>query len=162
MKKIIHPCDMPLYDGKKYPVFCEIEYKNGRLSITGVIAPMKSGNAMGGCGQISMEFEHRDPSQNDTCYDNLVKPSELRFAKGWNSEMWLDFLDIWEKWHLNDMHSECVHQEQKGITYSNDPKNICEECGYKIGSAWTKRSVPQDVLDFLFSLPDTDRTPNWI
>jgi len=39
------------------------------------------------------------------------------------------------KWHLNDMHSECIHQEARGETYDKTPNAKCKDCGYKIGSA---------------------------
>ncbi len=38
----------------------------------------------------------------------------------------------------------------------------CPICGYKYGSAWLKRAVPQDVLDWLFALPDTTTQPAWV
>ena len=33
------------------------------------------------------------------------------------------------------------------------------DTGYRYGSAWLKEPLPQSVIDFLTSLPDTDRTP---
>ena len=162
-KKVIHPCDVPQYDGKKYPLFCKIELsEDGRLSISGVIGPNRFGNAKGGCGQVDMEFDRLDKYDNDSREDNPIKASSLRFAKGWTRGKWYKFLDVWKKWHLNDLHSECEHQEAAGITYNDHPENICEVCGYKIGSAWTRREVPADVIAFLESLPDTDRVPAWV
>jgi hypothetical protein len=38
----------------------------------------------------------------------------------------------------------------------------CPECGYKYGSAWLHEDVPQEVIDFLFSLPETQNTPAWV
>ena len=38
----------------------------------------------------------------------------------------------------------------------------CPVCGYKYGSAWKTEPVPEDVLQFLYSLPDTTRTPAWV
>jgi hypothetical protein len=160
-KKVIHPCDVPV-NGKKYPLFCKIEFKDGRLSISGVIGPNRWGNARGGAGQVEMGFDHLDKSQNDPRYDHPVKASELRFSAGWNRSKWHKFLDAWHRWHLNDLHAECEHQQARGITYQSDPANVCEVCGYKIGSAWTSRTVPQDVIEFLQSLPDTDKTPEWV
>lgn len=162
MKKILHPCDVPQYDGKKYPLFCAVEIENGKLSISGVIGPTRYGNAKGSCGQVAMEFDHADKSQNDTRFDNPIKAADLRFSRGWNAAKWYKFLDTWEKWHLNDMHAECEHQEAAGITYNKDPKNVCAVCGYKIGTAWTSRTIPADVVEFLQSLPDTDRVPTWV
>lgn len=35
-------------------VFCKIQFVDGKLSITGVEGPLKSGNCLGSCGQIVM------------------------------------------------------------------------------------------------------------
>lgn len=67
------------------------------------------------------------------------------------------------RWHLNDMHAECEHQEARGESYQTHPDAECfdEGCdrglvsdglgrlqrrGYKIGSAWTKRELPREVV----------------
>jgi hypothetical protein len=46
------------------------------------------------------------------------------------------------------------------------PKGIlgkpCPECGYKYGTTWLKEDVPQDVIDWLFALPDADHQPAWV
>lgn len=38
----------------------------------------------------------------------------------------------------------------------------CPVCGYKYGHAWKREEVPADVLEFLRSLPDTDKQPAWV
>ena len=38
----------------------------------------------------------------------------------------------------------------------------CPVCGYKYGTAWKKETVPEDVIDWLFSLPSSKRTPAWV
>lgn len=38
----------------------------------------------------------------------------------------------------------------------------CPVCGYKYGSEWLKEEVPEEVLDFLKSLPDSPTKPAWI
>ena len=244
MKKIVHPCDV-LIGTRQYPLFCQIEIDNGRLSISGVIGPTKGGNARGGCGQIEWEFAHRNPEHNDPREKNPTTPS--RFAKGWDVGMWYDFLEIWHLWHLNDMRAGCEHQvgpewtpkevtlyhfqmtreaernkqdaenaalsalrsgtsfepspeetlyallpyritlslpaeaskyyepdpyrpskvESTGWLHENEhPEGFlgkaCPVCGYKYGSGWRKVELPQTVIDFLQSLPDTDRAPNWV
>jgi len=95
-------------------VFCKIEITDGKLSISGVIGPRSSGNCAGGCGQIDMEFAHRNPEDNDSRYDRLLKPSDFHFAPGWSASKWYDFLDVWKRWHLNDMKPDCEHQEALG------------------------------------------------
>lgn len=128
MKRILHPFDQQFYGNNRfYPVFISIETERGYLSITGVQSPLPSGNSRGGCGQIVMEYDHRDKLQNDARYHNLITVNELRFSKGWDAEKWYDLLNVWELWHLKQY-----------------------------------VDVPQDVVEFLLSLPDTDRHPAWV
>lgn len=240
MKKIINPCMCKIYDDKTARAFAKIEYKDGRLSICGVIGPMSDGNCKGSCGQCTEEIRKGSP------------------IDGWTDEMLQKFCDIWDEWHLNDMHPYCEHQKQLGwdklaskkailyhyrltgetlklkeaaeeaalialkngkvfapsdeqtmfasMAYSmvsheelsgdiakyyepkkalwtgdsgpteekllgwlhteEHPEGIlckpCPVCGYKYGSAWKHEDVPQEIIDWLFSLPDTKVTPAWI
>src|SRR5512145_1505921 len=92
-------------------IFVEAEYdKEGKLSISGVVGPKANGNAIGASGQIDMSFAHRNPKDNDRWEHNPTKPGEIKFAPGWDKEKWFDFLDIWKRWHLNDMKANCEHQ----------------------------------------------------
>ena len=159
INKIIHPADMDVYgrgNGRKYPIYCKIEHRDDKLSITGVIAPTCGGNAGGGCGQIDMEFEHRNPKHNDKGYGNLIKPSDLRFAAGWTTDKWFTFLEYWKLYHLNDLQAGCVHQR------SANNKKYCKICKYEYGSAWKSLIIPDKVIEFLSLLPETNRTPAWI
>jgi hypothetical protein len=138
--------------------------KGDELSITGVVGPSVGGNAYGGSGQIDMEFDHRDKSQNDsrTPSESLIKPADINFARGWNASKLYDLLDIWHNWHLNDMRPECEHQRALGWTWVTHPSAKCPTCGYKLGSAWLHEDLPADVVKFLHGLPDTDRDPAWV
>lgn len=183
-KKVVRVGTVDTGRGRRGSIHCEIEYtQDGRLSISGVIGALPSGNALGGCGQINMEFAHRNPKDNDSRYDHLTRPSEITFAKGWNAKKWLDFLDVWKHYHLNDMKAGCVHQEAEGWgdkklivngeeklstwVYPKDhPEGVlgkpCPICGYKYGTAWNKAEVPRNVLVFLRNLPDADKQPAWV
>jgi hypothetical protein len=70
------------------------------LSFSGVIGPLKSGNAIGGCGQIDMEFAHRNSKDNDTQYSQPISAREIKFEPDWSHVKWLDLLDMWKQWHL--------------------------------------------------------------
>lgn len=37
----------------------------------------------------------------------------------------------------------------------------CSTCGYKYGSEWKRKEVPEDVLAWLQALPDADQQPAW-
>lgn len=157
---------------KRQPLFCKVgttEHQGQApyLSFTGVIGPMPSGNAHGGCGQIDMEFAHRDPKDDDKrCRRNeLITPALIEFSKGWTAALWLDFLDMWKRWHLNDMHAGCEHQRALGWEregYDAHPSEPCPTCGYKFGTAWLSESVPDAIIAALKALPDASRKPNWI
>lgn len=67
--------------------------EKGELHFTGVVGPLRSGDAQGGCGQIVME------EWAFTC-----------LAAGWTPEMVLRLREIWERWHLNHMNPNCEHQ----------------------------------------------------
>ena len=63
---------------------------------------------------------------------------------------------------------EVDKREQKAIRWikqDEHPDGIlckpCEVCGYKYGSAWLRVEVPADVIEWIFSRPDTDKQPAW-
>jgi len=150
------------YEGRRASVFCKIEYKDGKLSISGVVGPTREGNAIGGCGQIDMEFEHRNPDHNDKRITNLIRTSDFEFAENWDVEKWFDFLETWKLYHLNDLQAGCEHQRALGWdNYDEHPSEPCPTCGYKYGSAWNRLEVPQKALEQLIELPDTDIQPAW-
>lgn len=103
-------------------LFCKIEFKAGKLSITGVEGPRSNGDARGGCGQIEMHYAHRNPEHNDNRTTNPTQPGEIEFAPGWDAEKWLDLLEVWHVWHLNDMRPGCEHQT--GPAWTSKPVKI--------------------------------------
>ena len=95
--------------------------------------------------------------------------------------MFEKLLDIWDKWHLNDMRAGTPAQTEYLDTIKSEfpgyPTSHYEwacnqlaevglnpdpETDYRYGSAWLREEVPQDVIDWLFSLPNTDRQPAWV
>lgn len=60
-------------------------------------------------------------------------------------------------------------QETKSTGWLNESEHpdgflskACPVCGYKYGTKHLKRELPADVVAFLASLPDTDKTPAWV
>lgn len=153
--------------GKWGNVYCNVKWNDRRLSITGVEGPMRNGDARGGCGQI-------DP----------LKSEITEFAPGWNQETLEKFAAIWERWHLNDMRAGNAAQEkalrewkEKGNAFTYEKAveylksiNLYEvkisldgvQVPYKYGYRWLTEEVPQEVIDWLFNLPETDMTPAWV
>ena len=138
--KIVNPGTI---DG--YNTFCEINYDEDKknLSITGVIGPMRNGNSNGGCGQI-----------------NPIEPDSL--TEDWNYDMIETFNLIWENYHLNDLQAGCEHQQALNWTYESHKGKACPICGYKIGSQWMRKEVPEWVINWLFNLPDSQIKPAWV
>jgi len=249
MKKILYIGK--LKDGG-FDLFCKAEIEGGKLSISGVVGPKSNGNAEGGCGQIDMEFSHKNPLQDDRRITSPTTPEQIEFAKGWNKTKWFEFLDVWHRWHLNDMKAACEHQEALGWdNMASEPVNIykwkltseapdrqrkiendameslktkgyaainpiqkfilnleywtktekdelsdsiaeyyrpeedhienktrgwldekehslgilskaCPTCGYKYGTAWKKRALPLEVVEFIKQLPEASKQPAWI
>jgi hypothetical protein len=115
--KVVRVGLVPVYPGtdRRANLFCKIEYSaEGRLSISGVIGPKPNGDAQGGCGQIDMEFAHRNPADDDRRHSEPVRPEEITFSDDWSTGIWLHFLDVWHRWHLNDMRASCEHQRELG------------------------------------------------
>ena len=230
--KIVKPGTGKLGYTEQHGIYCHIIYKDEKLSITGVEGPKSNGDCFGSCGQI---------------LDHLIDDIEI-YAENWNKKLLIKFVDIWDKWHLNDMNAACKHQkelwdlykkvelinytstmkyfkmlksaenaklsieeykkykkitekirpllyninrpkyltkeineminegwikeksrEKKAVNWINEkehPEGIlsksCPVCGYKYGSAWLKEDVPEDVLSFLYNLPDSNTRPAWI
>lgn len=73
-------------------------------------------------------------------------------------------VDIWNRWHLNDMRAGCEHQRAAGWTparygtpeYGTDDPigKPCPMCGYRYGSAWLHEDVPADILQILRTWPE--------
>lgn len=57
--------------------------------------------------------------------------------------------EIWRRWHLNDMHAGCVHQEVVLGENGQPTAARCPETGYRYGHAWLYEAPPADVLDDL-------------
>lgn len=133
-------------------VFITISYINKRLSLTGVEGPDSRGNCKGSCGQIR---------------DTLVRLTAPHFTK----ETLDQLKQIWDRWHLNDMKAGTPAQEdylRENYKERCDYTKACEvlqeaglnpDNGYKYGSAWLFEEVPEDVINFLASFPDTDLLP---
>ena len=76
--------------------------------------------------------------------DRLGKPEKEAKIRGW---VWYDTAD--KTW--------CEPKSDKGIL-----GKPCPVCGYKYGYGWQKEEVPQEIIDWLFALPETQITPAWI
>lgn len=160
MNKIVRIGSAMTYFGRSArSVFCTINIVNGRLSITGVEGPLSNGDCVGGCGQIQGSI----PKYID----------DITFAPGWNKELLTKFLSVWKRWHLNDMRAGSQVQEdwlranpisfQYPQTHYDTASAALTAAGlnpdadgYKYGHAWKYEQLPDDVVQFLQALPESD------
>lgn len=153
-------------------VYVTVKFDDGRLSITGVEGPMRNGDARGGCGQIDMSLREED------C-------SEWTYNAGWDSALMDRLLEVWDRWHLNDLKAGTEAQESFIRVWKQSTRyDYTEACnalasvdlyvaehpeqmlwgvgrGYRYGTSWLKEDVPSQVIEFLFSLPESNKTPAW-
>jgi hypothetical protein len=57
---------------------------------------------------------------------------------------------IGQRWHMNTLHSACVHMEVpegKNTSELLDMGLTCPETGYKFGSAWLIDELPSEVVE---------------
>lgn len=167
LQKLLMIGTVDLYEtGSRSKIFIEVEYgnrynpgKGPRLSIMGTEGPLKSGNAKGSTGQIE-----------DLIADYIGR---IKFAPGWTPTMLNRLLEVWRRYHLNDMRSGTPAQmkfvEANAELIKSQPYNerwdftvkllteagLEPDDGHYYGSAWQRIEVPQDVLDFLAALPDS-------
>lgn len=91
-------CQSSLFVVFEYP-----RYPRHGCSFTGVMGPRANGDADGGCGQIDMEFAHRNPDHDDARFvGHLKQPGDISFAPGWDAEKWLTYLEYWKLYHMKE------------------------------------------------------------
>lgn len=56
--------------------------------------------------------------------------------------IYLEVFRLWKNYHLNDMHAGCEHQKE-----GTPIGEICPICGYRYGSAWLYREIPEKDLE---------------
>lgn len=149
MKKIINPCTVDI-NGKDINVYCEIDYNEGRLSISGVVGPLANGNCRGSCGQIVDEVAKGKPKAP------------------WDKGMLTQLCVVWKKYHLNDMRPYCSHQKELGwdklatkevsIYHWSRTREATEKCRKAEASAITalkngETFIPTDEQVYFANLP---------
>ena len=108
MDKIINPCKCKVYTRTGNEVyrnaFVRIKYKDSKLSMCGVVAPLSNGDCLGSAGQCVDEIRNGSPTDE------------------WTTDMLNKLCDIWDRWHLNDMRPYCEHMRELGWTEHTQDK----------------------------------------
>lgn len=82
----------------------------------------------------------------------------INYAAGWYSLKLRNLLDIWDRWHLNDLRAECVHQRAIALYLHKTPHEVfsigeaCPYCGYQYGHAWLYEPLPESVVEWFNKL----------
>ena len=113
----------PEWAPRKFATYCNIKFKEGKLSITGVEGPKNNGDCFGSCGQI---------------YDHIEIDT---FANGWDKETLGKFISVWKNYHLNDM---CAYnKEMLALGWDKIAKTECLK--YKYMLADNERTLQKDL-----------------
>lgn len=100
-KRLFVAGKVPTYEGdiSKPSLWIEINFTDGKLSITGVHGPLGNGDCRGSCGQ---------------CIDTLRELTKVPYAFdiAIGREAAIQLAEVWERWHLNDMRPYCEHMKR--------------------------------------------------
>jgi hypothetical protein len=125
-------------------------HRNGAVNVTLELRDTPKGKELSICGEI-WQSDKRDIEMGGQCLDHLA--AEIRtYSNGWNLEKLAKLVDIWRRWHLNGMRTECEHQRARGETWETHPSEECPDCGYKLGHAWLFEPLPQEVIEYVQSI----------
>lgn len=148
-------------------VFVRVEWNGTRLSVSGVVGPKANGDCRGSAGQ---------------CIDSLR--DEIAFDPQWSRETANELVELWDRWHLNDMRAGSPAQEAhlRGGNYITGErpmfavdrfdwtKEELRRAGlnpdpnhndYRYGSAWLSEDVPDDVLERFKAFPESSVACPW-
>jgi hypothetical protein len=105
---------------------------------------------------LSISGYGKKPRNKDISYGGQIidelKPENL--AKNLIPQTDLDeIVEIWKRWHLNDMSAGCIHQGEIGVNSPHDNWKRLQaietaKCpiGYVYGSKWLLEPLPADVI----------------
>ena len=187
MQKVIRPGRVKVYnswgDGRDYRnVFIKIKFEGGCLSLSGVVGPRKSGNCAGSCGQIRDTLKDKTLKLAEAWTFRAIETLCL-FWERWHLNDMRPGCEHQRElgWHTRPIDPEKpLNAYGKHSPWQSRPSwnmltwvypdehpgglltKPCPVCGYRYGTAWKREEVPQNVIDWLFSLPETDVVPAWV
>ena len=133
MKKVINPCKCEVYTRSSHTqmvnAYVEIEYKDGKLSLHGVVGPMSNGDCRGSAGQCVNSIRNGVPTED------------------WTKEMLQKLCDIWDKWHLNDMRAYCQHQKELGWKEQSSEVITLYHYNLTLDASMAKKEAESDSIE---------------
>lgn len=117
-----------------------------------------------------LRFYGSGPNSIGQCNYTLLNKGG-RLCCGFTREMCSQLYNYWNRWHLNHLRAGTRKQMEalegwkktNSYTYERACKylesiGLLVDNGYKYGTEWLKEEVPDDVLEWLFTLPGTGAT----
>lgn len=107
------------------------------------------------------------PTPEEVAYANL--PYSIKLYNGESIEKAYGnfYASVYKLKEKDVLGQSMVQQKTRGwISYKDNKIGLlgkpCPICGYKYGTAWKLEDVPQDVIEWLESLPETKIKPAWV
>lgn len=129
--------------GNYYRVEVEIELRENRRGYVWKDGALKEvhGNAFSARAMI---YRHNSLVVGGQCLDDpevldVVKNGKLCEK---DKAIYLEVFRLWKNYHLNEMNAGCEHQEK-----DTPIGEVCPICGYRYGSAWLYRKIPEKDLE---------------
>ena len=129
--------------GNYYRVDVKIELRENRHGYVWKDGALKEvrGNEFSAMATV---YRHNSFVGGGQCLDDpevldLIKNGKLCEK---DKMIYLEIFRLWKNYHLNDMHAGCEHQK-KGTPGGE----VCPICGYRYGSAWLYREIPEKDLE---------------
>lgn len=136
-------------DGDKYYLTINLRERTNGVSVDH--KPLESykelaftGTLISKYGSITYDRGFISCGQNFALLREIVEP-----AKGFNRNAIKRIHELWKEWHLNDMNSHCAHQDSQVKWDQVEP---CALTGYRAGSAWLVRELPDSVIGEAYAI----------
>ena len=134
--------------GNYYRVEVEIELETNRLGYVWKDGALKEvrGNVF---SAMAMIYRHNSFVCGGQCLDESDILDAVENGKLYKKDKatYLEILRLWKNYHLNGMNAGCEHQKEGSPVGS-----VCPVCGYRYGSAWLYREIPEKDLEAIKNL----------
>ena len=129
--------------GNYYRVEVKIELRENRREYVWKDDDLKEvrGNAF---SAMVMVYRHNSFVCGGQCLDesDILDAVENGKLCKKDKATYLEILRLWKNYHLNGMNAGCEHQKE-----GSPAGSVCPVCGYRYGSAWLYREIPEKDLE---------------
>lgn len=83
---------------------------------------------------------------------------KIRWNRKWDEEKLLKLLDIWDKWHLNNMRPECEHQRELG--WDEEAKKVISKYTFTLSADKIKEKnrLKDEIISGFLSQKEVENT----